>query len=86
MYHLDIHVFVQVYHGLKSCTSHLEDVSIRAPIRSVRDFLMFKVCSSNKHCPARCANAANMVGKDLEIFVIGAVSGLLPVPCTAPVT
>jgi hypothetical protein len=30
---------------------------------------------SNKHCPsARCAYAANVVGKDLDIFAIGAVS------------
>jgi hypothetical protein len=36
--------------------------------------LLFGVCPSNKHCPsARCAYAANAVGKDLYIFVIGAV-------------
>jgi hypothetical protein len=30
---------------------------------------------SNKHCPsARCAYAANAVGKDLDMFSIGAVS------------
>jgi hypothetical protein len=34
------------------------------------------VCPPNKHCPARCACAANAVGKDLNIriFTIGAVS------------
>jgi hypothetical protein len=37
--------------------------------------LLFGVCPSNKHCPsARCAHPANAVGKDLDIFVIGAVS------------
>jgi hypothetical protein len=27
-----------------------------------------------KNCPARCAYAANAVGKDLDVFAIGAVS------------
>jgi hypothetical protein len=36
---------------------------------------LFGVCPSSKHCPsARCAYAANAVGKDLDIFAIGAVS------------
>jgi hypothetical protein len=35
----------------------------------------FSVCPSNKHYPsARCAYAANVVGKDLDIFAVGAVS------------
>jgi hypothetical protein len=47
----------------------------RVPSRNIRDFLTFSVCRSNKHCPsARCAYAANAVGKDLGIFAIGAVS------------
>jgi hypothetical protein len=45
-----------------------------API-SDGDLQLFGVCPSNKHCPsARCANAANAVGKDLDIFAIGAVN------------
>jgi hypothetical protein len=37
--------------------------------------LLFGVCPSNKHClSARCAYAANAVGKDLHIFAIEAVS------------
>jgi hypothetical protein len=28
----------------------------------------------NKCCPARCACAANAVGKDLDIFAVGAIS------------
>jgi hypothetical protein len=36
--------------------------------------LLFGFCLSNKHCPsARCAYATNAVGKDLDIFAIGAV-------------
>jgi hypothetical protein len=61
--------------GLKSCTSLLENVSLRVPTRHVRDFSKFSVCPSNKHCPsARCSYAANVVGKDLDIFAVGAVS------------
>jgi hypothetical protein len=42
--------------------------------RSVRDFLEFSVCPSNKQYPsAPCAYAANLVGKDLDIFAIEAV-------------
>jgi hypothetical protein len=52
------------------CTSLLENVSLR----QVPDFSTFSVCPSNKHCPARCAYAANVVGKDLDIFAVGAVS------------
>jgi hypothetical protein len=67
--------FVQAYRGLKSCASLLENVSLHIPTRHVRDFSRFSVCPSNKHCPsARCAYAANTVGKDLDIFTIGAVS------------
>jgi hypothetical protein len=66
--------FVQAYRGLKSCISLLENDSLRVPTRHVRDFSTFSVCPSNKHCPARSAYAANVVGKDLDIFAVGAVS------------
>jgi hypothetical protein len=34
-----------------------------------RDFAMFNVCSSSKNCPsARCALAANVVCKDVDVF------------------
>jgi hypothetical protein len=56
---------------LKSCTSLLENVSLRVPTSNVKS----NICPSNKHCPsARCAYAANAMGKDLDIFAIGAVS------------
>jgi hypothetical protein len=65
-------LFLRVYRGLKSCISLLENFSLRVPTRNDRALC---VCSSNKHCPsARCAYAANAVGKDLDIFAIGAVS------------
>jgi hypothetical protein len=38
-------------------------------------FSLFCTCPSNKHCPSdRCAYAANVVGKDIDIFALGAVS------------
>jgi hypothetical protein len=53
----------------------LENVNLHVPTRNVRDFSLFCVRPSNKHCPsARYAYAANAVGKDLDIFGIGAVS------------
>jgi hypothetical protein len=71
-----MHFFcVQAYRGLKSCTSLLENISLCVTTRLVRDFSMFCVCRSNKHCPsARCAYTAKLVGKDLDIFAVGAVS------------
>jgi hypothetical protein len=72
---IDALFFVQAYRGLKPCTSLLENVSLRVPTRHVRDFSTFSVCPSKKHCPsAPCVYAANAVGKDLDIFAIGAVS------------
>jgi hypothetical protein len=53
----------------------IANVSRHVPTRHIRDFSKFSVCSSNKHCPsAQCAYAANVVGKDLDIFAVGAVS------------
>jgi hypothetical protein len=67
--------FVQVYRGLKSCTSLLENVNLRVPSSNLREFSLFCACPSNKHCPSvRCAYAANVVGKDLDIFALGTVS------------
>jgi hypothetical protein len=43
------HFYFQDYLRLKSCTSLLENVSLRVPTRSVRDFLTFSVCPSNEH-------------------------------------
>jgi hypothetical protein len=71
---LDALFFIQVYRGLKSCTSLLENASLQIFTNNLRVFSLFGVCASNKHCPARCAYAANAVGKYLDIFAIGAVS------------
>jgi hypothetical protein len=50
-------------------------IIISVPPSSLRDFQLFGVCPTNKHCPsAQCAYAANAVGKDLDIFAVGAVS------------
>jgi hypothetical protein len=75
-YYLDALFFVQVYRDLKSCTSLLENVSLRVPPSNLQGFSLFCACPSNKHCPsARCAYAANVAGgKDLDIFTILAVS------------
>jgi hypothetical protein len=65
--------FLPVYRGLKSCTSLLENISIRVPPSNLMDFSSFGVCLSKKYRPsARCAYAANVV-KDLGIFAIGAI-------------
>jgi hypothetical protein len=48
--------FFQVYRGLKSCTTLLENVFLIVPTRNVKDFLTFSVCPS-----ARCACAASAV-------------------------
>jgi hypothetical protein len=41
----------------------------------VNSFLSCCICRSNIHCPsARRAYAANVKGKDLEIFAVGAAS------------
>jgi hypothetical protein len=59
----------QVYFGLKFCPSVLEFVGLRVPARYIRDFALFNVCSSSKTCPsARCASAANIVCRDLDIL------------------
>jgi hypothetical protein len=74
-HYLDALFFVQVYRGLKSCPSLLESVSLRVPSSNLREFSLFGACPSNKHCPsARCAYAANVVGKDLDLFATGAAS------------
>jgi hypothetical protein len=40
---------------------------------NLREFSLFCACPSNKHCPsARYAYAAKVVGKDLDIFALGA--------------
>jgi hypothetical protein len=68
--------FVQVYRGLKSCTPPpMENVSLRIPPSNLREFSVICSCPSNKHCPsARCAYAANVVRRDLDIFALGSVS------------
>jgi hypothetical protein len=64
----------QVFRGLKSCTSLLENVTLRFLPSNLQEFSVFCACPSNKHCPsARCAYAANVVGKDLDIFALGGV-------------
>jgi hypothetical protein len=60
----------QVYFGFKFCISVSAIVGLRVPVRSIRDFAMFNVCSSSKNCPsARCASAANVVCRDVDVFV-----------------
>jgi hypothetical protein len=61
-YHLDSLSLVQVYHGY-----FLKIAGLRIPTRYIRDFSMFNVCFSGKHCPsARCASAANVVCRDVD--------------------
>jgi hypothetical protein len=66
---------LEAYRGLKSCSSLLDVVSLRVPHRNVSDFSIFSVSPSNNRCPsARCAYAANAVGRDFDIFAVGVVS------------
>jgi hypothetical protein len=66
--------FVQVYHGLKSCTSLLENVSLCITPSNLRKLSLFCACPCNKQCPAQCACAPDVVGEDLDVFALGAVS------------
>jgi hypothetical protein len=67
---LDALFFTEVYCGVKL----LEIVGLRVPARYIRDFALFNVCSSSKNCPsARCASAANVVFKDVDVFGAGII-------------
>jgi hypothetical protein len=67
-----MHFFVSLFRSTVALNSALPSWKMSD---SVRDLSAFGVCPSNKHCPcARCAYAANVVGKDVDIFAIGAVS------------
>jgi hypothetical protein len=60
---------------MKKTASHNNQVLKGVSPSNLRDFSLFGVCPSNKHCPsARCAYAANAVGKELDILAIGDVS------------
>jgi hypothetical protein len=66
---LDAFFLTQVCFGLKFCPSVLEIVGLRVPARYIRDFALFNVCSLSKNCPsARCASAANVVCRDVDVF------------------
>jgi hypothetical protein len=79
---LDVLFFIQVYRGLKSCSSLLDNASLRVPTCHVRDFSTVSVRPSS-----RCALAANVVSKDLDIFAGGAVSmNHILQACTKPFT
>jgi hypothetical protein len=66
---LDALFLTQVYFGFKFCPSVLEIVGLRVPARYIRDFALFNVCFSRKNClSARCASAANVVCRDVDVF------------------
>jgi hypothetical protein len=53
-------------------TSVLEIVGLRVPPQYIRDFALFNVCSARKSCSsARCASAANVVCRDVDVFASG---------------
>jgi hypothetical protein len=71
---LDALFSTQVYFGFKFCPSVLEIVGLRVPARYIRDFALFNVCSSSKNIPsARCASAADVVCRDVDVFGAGNV-------------
>jgi hypothetical protein len=49
-------------------------LSLRVPIRYIRDFSMFILCPSIKYCPAQCTSSAIVAGKAFYIFEIKAAS------------
>jgi hypothetical protein len=66
---IDALFFIQVYRGSKFCPSVLEIVGLRVPARCIRDFTLFSVCSSSRYSScARCASAANVVCRDIDVF------------------
>jgi hypothetical protein len=66
---LDALFLTQIFFGYKFCPSVLEIVSLRVPSRYIIEFALIKVCSSWKNCPsARCASAANVVCRDVDVF------------------
>jgi hypothetical protein len=68
-HHLDALFLIQVYLGSKFCPSVLEIAGLRVPSRHIRDFALCSVCSSSKNGPsARCASAANVVYRNVDIF------------------
>jgi hypothetical protein len=71
---LDALFLTEISFGLKFYPSVLEIIGLRVPARYIRDFVLFNVCSSRKNCPsARCASAANVVCKDVDVFGAGNV-------------
>jgi hypothetical protein len=68
-HHADAPFLAQVYRGFIHCSSSLEILGLRVPVRHIRDFPMFNVSSTSKNCPsARCASAANVVCRDVDVF------------------
>jgi hypothetical protein len=66
---LDALFIIQVYLGSKFCPSFLEIVGLRVSARYIRDFALFSVCSSCRNClSTRCASAANVVCRDVDVF------------------
>jgi hypothetical protein len=68
-HHLDALFLIQVYLGSKFCPSVLDIAGLPAPARYIGDFALFNVCFSSKNCPsARCASAANVVCRNVDVF------------------
>jgi hypothetical protein len=51
IYHLDALFLIQVYRGFKYCSTLLEAVGLRVPIRFLRYFSMFNFSPSIKKLP-----------------------------------
>jgi hypothetical protein len=71
---LDALFLTPVYFVFKFCPSIVEIVGLQVPAWYIRDFALFNVCSSCKNCPSvRCASAANVVCRDVDVFGAGNV-------------
>jgi hypothetical protein len=68
-YHLHAFFLAKVYRGSIICPPALETVGLRVPVRSIQVFPLFNACSLNKNYhSARCASAANVVCRDVDVF------------------
>jgi len=64
-----------VFSVSKSCLTLLETVGLRVPNQNFRDFGMFNVAFTRRHCPSpNCVSAANAIGSDTDIFNGSSVS------------
>jgi hypothetical protein len=67
--HLEALFVINVFKNKISCSSTFDTVSLRIPSKRIKDFSTFVVNNNFKVSPsARCVYAANVIGKEIDIF------------------